>query len=35
MADVRRAISEDRYAAFAQAFRERYQAQEAERTRAR
>ncbi len=35
MADVRRAISEDRYAAFAREFRTRYQAQETERTRAR
>jgi queuine tRNA-ribosyltransferase len=35
MADVRRAISENRYAAFARDFRTRYQAQETERTRAR
>jgi queuine tRNA-ribosyltransferase len=35
MAEVRRAIAEDRYAVFARQFRERYHAQEAERTRAR
>jgi queuine tRNA-ribosyltransferase len=35
MAEVRRAIAEDRYATFARQFRERYHAQEAERTRAR
>jgi queuine tRNA-ribosyltransferase len=35
MAQVRRAISEDRYAAFAREFRERAAAQEAERTGAR
>ncbi|XXF81571.1 tRNA guanosine(34) transglycosylase Tgt [Myxococcaceae bacterium GXIMD 01537] len=35
MADVRRAIAEDRYAEFAREFRSRYHAQEAERTRAR
>ena len=35
MAQVRRAISEGRYAAFAREFRERAAAQEAERTRAR
>jgi queuine tRNA-ribosyltransferase len=35
MSEVRRAIAEDRYAAFARDFRERARAQEAERTRAR
>ena len=35
MAQVRRAIAEGRYAAFAREFRERASAQEAERTRAR
>lgn len=35
MADVRKAIAEDRYAAFAREFRERARAQEAERTRGR
>jgi queuine tRNA-ribosyltransferase len=35
MAEVRRAIAEDRYATFARQFRERARAQEAERTRAR